>query len=134
MVGASVGKTSLVLPHVLPAFRNQNMWCFRPKPPLNGRPFLVYSLKKKVSEVLSWASGSAREFFRKSDFRKHKVLMPDSLLRSRFDGLVTEFFDQISLNEAQSRVLVELRDTLLPKLLSGELDVSKVEKQLEEAT
>jgi len=60
--------------------------------------------------------------------------MPDSLLRSRFDGLVTEFFDQISLNEAQSRVLVELRDTLLPKLLSGELDVSKVEKQLEEAT
>jgi len=41
--------------------------------------------------------------------------------------------EQVSLNTDQSRTLAELRDTLLPKLLSGELTVPEAESQTEEA-
>ena len=50
---------------------------------------------------------------------------------NKFEQLMLPVFKEIKNNGLQSRTLVELRDTLLPKLLSGELSVDKVQKLIE---
>ena len=60
MVGASVGTTSTLLPHMLPALRNQNMWCFRPRNGFPSKFFIHEIVKLKVVEALRSTSGSAR--------------------------------------------------------------------------
>jgi len=133
MVGASVGNTTLLLPNMLPALRNQNMWCFRPKKTMPSKFYLNYAVQQKVESVMSWADGSARSFFRKSDFRKHKIIVPTEDLLRFFEGKIKGYFDLIAANTAENETLASLRDTLLPKLISGELRVPDAEKFVEEA-
>jgi type I restriction enzyme S subunit len=45
-----------------------------------------------------------------------------------FDSQITPVFSAIHTNEEESRTLANLRDTLLPKLLSGELSVASIPK------
>ena len=52
-----------------------------------------------------------------------KIVIPPSGLIRAFTDLVQPMFDRINRNIEQSRTLANLRDTLLPKLLSGELRV-----------
>ena len=54
------------------------------------------------------------------------ALTTDAMLR-RFDSIVNPLFARIASNENQSRTLSQLRDTLLPKLLSGEVSVNRTE-------
>lgn len=128
MVAASIGKTSLLLPHMLPALRNQNMWCFRPKTTFQSRSYLNLAVQKKVSEVMTWASGSARSFFRKSDFKAHEILVSSENLLIAFEDQVGPMFLGISNKSAESENLASLRDTLLPKLISGELRIPEAEQ------
>jgi type I restriction enzyme S subunit len=44
----------------------------------------------------------------------------------KVDALMKPIFDQVIANELESRRLAELRDTLLPKLMSGELKVGEI--------
>ncbi|GAF80000.1 unnamed protein product, partial [marine sediment metagenome] len=132
MVGASVGKTSILLPNMLPALRNQNMWCFRPKEQMESRIYLNYSVRRKAENVLSWADGSARSFFRKSDFKRHKILLPAEALLRDFERISHSYFAMVACNTSENEKLTALRDTLLPKLMSGELRVKEAEKILEE--
>ncbi|ENK5958463.1 restriction endonuclease subunit S, partial [Salmonella enterica] len=65
MVGASIGHSAIIYPHSLPALRNQNMWCFRPKKTsFVGKAYTKTILDKIIGELKGFASGSAREFFR----------------------------------------------------------------------
>jgi type I restriction enzyme S subunit len=56
--------------------------------------------------------------------RKH-LLVPDIAVQRAFLAMIQPWSDKIKSNEAESRTLATLRDTLLPKLLSGELSVAK---------
>ena len=46
----------------------------------------------------------------------------------KFDAVIASQFDQLVSSAQQSRALAQLRDTLLPKLISGELRVPDVER------
>ena len=61
------------------------------------------------------------------------VIPPDSVLAD-FDRIVRPLLEQIGRNEKESRTLAELRDTLLPKLTSGEIRVPEVETTKKGAT
>jgi len=50
-----------------------------------------------------------------------------------FDSILTSYFDRGEANNKQSKTLTKLRDTLLPKLISGELRIPKAAKLSEEA-
>ena len=52
-------------------------------------------------------------------------LLPQSEIKS-LNSILTALFNQISSNDAESRCLSDIRDSLLPKLMSGELDVSDI--------
>ena len=59
------------------------------------------------------------------------IVIPSSPLIRNFTAIVKPMFDRINRNTEQSRTLATLRDTLLTKLLSGELSVAALESQLE---
>jgi type I restriction enzyme S subunit len=57
------------------------------------------------------------------DFILHEIAIPQSNLAEAFSKIVSSYMMQIWENEQQSNTLTALRDTLLPKLLSGEVEV-----------
>ena len=56
----------------------------------------------------------------------YTCIMPSDDTITRFCGIVTPMYDQIASNIIESQRLAALRDTLLPKLMNGEIDVSAV--------
>ena len=71
--------------------------------------------------------GSAQPKFNKTDFKNTSVLLPPAEMLSRFHATVTPMFEAIDQNQAENASLSSLRDTLLPRLMSGELDVSDLD-------
>ena len=133
MVAASLGKTSYIFPHMLPALRNQNMWCFRPAKGFPFRFFLNLSIEDKITHVIGWGSGSARDFFKKADFVKHQITICENSILNQFEKTAASLYKKIAANHHQNETLAELRDTLLPKLMSGEIRVKDAESEMEAA-
>lgn len=66
-----------------------------------------------------------------SEIRNLKIPILDKKNLREFDTTVTHLFDKITKNFEEIYCLSKLRDTLLPKLMSGEIDVSKINCDLE---
>ena len=56
-----------------------------------------------------------------------KLLLPDNISLSRFNPIIAPMASTIILNQEENQKLASLRDTLLPKLMSGEIDVSSIQ-------
>jgi type I restriction enzyme S subunit len=124
MVGASVGNRGIIYPCHLPALRNQNMWCFRAiVSSIVTQPFAKYLLDILVSKSGGLASGSAMEFFRKGDFGDQKICIGTALIQDAFFQYAMPLLEEMAALTAENQNLELLRDTLLPKLLSGEIDL-----------
>ncbi|MEK4324684.1 restriction endonuclease subunit S [Paenibacillus sp. FSL R7-0312] len=80
-----------------------------------------------VQHLTNNAEGSAYPAVRPETFGRFEMLVPSTDVLERFDDIVSVIRKRIANNEQESNVLSELRDTLLPKLMSGEIDVSQVE-------
>ena len=68
--------------------------------------------------------GSAQPKFNKTDFKNTSVLIPPKDILTRFHETVAPMFEMISQRQTEIAHLADLRDTLLPQLMSGEIDVS----------
>jgi type I restriction enzyme S subunit len=55
-----------------------------------------------------------------------EIIIPFSKTLQEFDGVAGSFYAEVEHAKRQSRSLAALRDALLPKLMSGEIDVEKV--------
>jgi type I restriction enzyme S subunit len=73
-------------------------------------------------------SGSAIPSTSRDEFYQVPVLFPPPPVHVAFGKIVGHMFKQMEANQEQSRTLGALRDTLLPKLMSGELRVRDAEK------
>ena len=70
--------------------------------------------------------GSAQPKFNKTDFKNTSILIPPKDILTRFHETVAPMFETISQRQTETSCLTDLRDTLLPQLMSGELDVSDI--------
>ena len=75
--------------------------------------------------------GSAQPFISQGDARSQKAIVPANGEAVSFGGIVGGYFEKISTNEDENKTLAELRDTLLPKLMSGEIRVADAEREVE---
>ena len=133
MVGASIGKTGMILPHLLPALRNQNMWCFRPKDKeVVSRFYTKFVVDTVSKKLINFASGSARDFFRRNDFRDHQLIVPPKGILKSYLKITNSMLEQISINFEKNLILSNLIETLLPKLIAGKLSIIDAEKLLDE--
>lgn len=74
------------------------------------------------------ADGSAYPAVRPEHFARALILRPTDSVMKRFEDNLAPLRDKIAQNECESRTLAALRDTLLPKLISGELRVAEAER------
>ena len=92
--------------------------------------FWYVLLKKRQKEIYDSQTGSAQAHI----YPKHIEVMPmvkinDDCMNS-FNELVSPLFMTIGKNNIRNKILSDLRDTLLPKLMSGEIDVSNIKLDL----
>ena len=71
--------------------------------------------------------GSAQPKFNKTDFKSLPIFLPPDDLLEQFHQTVKPMFELIEKNNEENQGLTVIRDTLLPKLMSGELDVSNID-------
>lgn len=79
--------------------------------------------KKFKEDVIASATGSAQANVSTSDILALHRVIPTGDLIERFDALFEPLFEQILLLREQGASLRELRDSLLPRLVSGELEI-----------
>ena len=68
-----------------------------------------------------------------TDFSKFECVDPSQLIRDVFSSVTIPMFNRIQNNVSENHTLAELRDTLLPKLISGEIRVKDAEREVEES-
>lgn len=90
----------------------------------------VYQLLKRI-DYDSLNTGSTQPLITQKSLKTVNVVLPDEKLLSEFENISKVFFDKIYLNQNEITSLTRLRDTLLPKLMSGEIDVSKINCDLD---
>lgn len=86
-----------------------------------------------VQQFKDRATGTTFPEISKAAFRPIPLLVPDSPVLKEFDRSVQAVYESVISNMKESALLVKVRDTLLPKLISGELRIPDAEKLLEEA-
>ena len=85
----------------------------------------VYQLLKRI-DYDSLNTGSTQPLITQKSLKNVDVVLPDENTLSKFEMLSKLIFDKIYLNNNEILELTKLRDTLLTKLMSGEIDVSEV--------
>ncbi|WP_423217217.1 restriction endonuclease subunit S [Streptococcus equinus] len=92
-------------------------------------PYYIYLLMETLSVIINnlGQSGSTIVNLNKAQFGKIAVVIPSIEIMKSFDEIVSPMFEAILSNQEENIKLAELRDSLLPRLMSGELDVSELD-------
>ena len=94
--------------------------------------YVLYWTETNMETIKSNACGTTFAEISKRNFRPIPVVVPQKLVLDAFVQHVEPLHKQVVLNFQESNSLASLRDTLLPKLISGELRVPDAEKFIEE--
>lgn len=92
-----------------------------------GTPFVYFFLKYNLPVIEGMASGSTFKEVSGSTMKNIPAVIPDAETLARFNDFCTPIFSQQHVLEEQNQTLAELRDNLLPKLMSGEIDISDIQ-------
>ena len=90
----------------------------------------LYLLLSKTN-IQSIVTGAVQAKVNQSNLKSIEIIIPPVDVMEKFNKLIKPFFDTIRSNNDEIKELQKLRDTLLPKLMSGEIDVSKINCDLE---
>ena len=91
-----------------------------------GTAFVYYFLKQNLSAIENVASGSTFKEVSGSTMKNFTAIIPDNDTLAEFQRFCSPLFEQQRALEYENRYLSSIRDTLLPKLMNGEIDVSAV--------
>lgn len=85
----------------------------------------TYQVLKRI-DYTAMNRGSTQPLITQGDMNKAEIFLPDEKYILKYESLVGTLFAQYEHNRAENENLAALRDTLLPKLMNGEIDVSEV--------
>lgn len=104
-------------------------WCIKAKDDLTDFLYLYLS---SVIDIINtqYFEGSALKHLKKKALKERKIAIPSMYIIDGFIKSVMPLFDKMISNKRQNRILSQLRDTLLPQLMSGELKVKDIEDSL----
>lgn len=86
--------------------------------------FIYLWLKSNMEYIISNANGSTFLEISKTVFKSLDIIKPPEELRKKFDVVIIENFEKIKANSKQIKTLENMRNTLLPKLMSGEVRIN----------
>lgn len=90
--------------------------------------YILNWARESMDTIKNNAGGTTFAEISKTAFRPIKVMVPDARVLEAFIGIAAPIYAMIEHNLRESRTLVELRDTLLPELISGRIRVPEAEK------
>jgi type I restriction enzyme S subunit len=90
--------------------------------------FVLLWCRENMDAIVGNANGSTFQEISKSNFRPIPVVVPPNPVLASFRRSADALYRQLVENERESRSLAQLRDTLLPQLISGELRIPDAER------
>lgn len=108
------------------AWLNQRVCIFDNKRP-KGKAFVLFTIKPLLYRIEQTQVATTVIHIGKKDYDAFEFYLPDNNTLDQFDEITSPMIDQIVVNCLENKRLAELRDTLLPRLMSGELDVSALD-------
>mgnify|MGYP002523841414 CR=1 FL=1 len=117
----TVGKLALA---GVPMAMNQSNYALVAKEGI-GKYYLYLLAQTMVAVLLKKANGAVFSAITTKDFNEPTLVLSQSVLE-RFEKIITPLFNKIYETSKESRRLADLRDTLLPKLMSGEININEV--------
>lgn len=92
---------------------------------------LFFIIRDKVEHLKSISTGAATKFLTLTILKNLLVVLPDSRLQTFFSNCINPLFKEIELLKIKNNNLRQTRDLLLPRLISGEIDVENLNIQTE---
>jgi type I restriction enzyme S subunit len=111
----------------VPVAVNQGFIAMKPREGISNL-FLLRWAEAAHDEIISQANGSTFLEISKASFRPVRTIAPRGPVMQGFDRLSRPLYLKVAKHERDSRTLAALRDTLLPKLISGELRMKDAER------
>lgn len=93
----------------------------------SGTAYVYYFLKNNLSIIEGMASGSTFKEVSGGTMKSVPAVIPDAKTLAEFNAFCIPVFTQQQLLEEQNRSLIALRDSMLPELMAGKIDVSTVQ-------
>ena len=115
----TVGKTTIL---AVPMAMNQSCYALKCDE-LNSPYYLFFSLNREVAALKTMANGGVFNTIIAKTFDSIYLTIPPKEILTAFDATVSLMMEQIKAKMQQNMTLAEVRDRLLPKLMSGELEV-----------
>ena len=129
MTGATLGKFSIVPKYDEPLYVNQRVGKFLlGKNPIEKLPFLWSLLNQRriFDEIINRGQGSAQPNVSPTDIETISIILPSDEVINQFNKECLDIFQLMINNSYEISQLTKLRDALLPKLMSGEIDISEI--------
>lgn len=95
--------------------------------------YLYFWTQASMDEIKQKANGSTFMEISKAAFRPIKLVVPTPAVVQSFSSVASALFQRIATNEVQRARLREVRDALLPRLVSGKLRIPEAQEQIEDA-
>ena len=92
--------------------------------------YTLFWCQENMERIKNNAGGTTFDEINKSNFKPISILLPTSQIMSNFDALSRPLFLKIVSNLKENQTLAEMRDTLMPKLMSGEIRVKDAEREV----
>ena len=105
---------------------NQRCCKFRGKNEAISNYYILFLIKPELEYVQSYKTGTTVSHLGKSDIDRFRFVTPPLDVVKSFSDLVDGMLKELVNRANESRRLAELRDTLLPKLMSGEIKVNEL--------
>lgn len=126
MTGATIGKFSMIPKIQEPILVNQRVGkFFLGNNPIEKVPFIYCTLKQEevITEFINRGQGSAQPNISTGDILTIPCWIPSKNEIDNFNKTIQPMFETIISNQEENRKLSVLRDSLLPKLMNGEIEV-----------
>ncbi len=122
MYGATVGEIATL---GIEATCNQAICAILPNS-MFPYSFVFQFLKLNKEELINRASGSAQQNISQVIIQNFELAIPPTELVNRYDEVANNLFLKVESNLKENKTLSTLRDSLLPKLMSGEINLSNI--------
>ena len=121
MYGVNIGKLGILRKEMT---CNQAVCAFLPKTADQTFYYLYFYLKGIRNYLLSISFGAAQQNLSQALIKNVRIMIPHNDTLQKFENKVSCYFDQISIYQRQNEQLARQRDLLLPRLMSGKLEVN----------
>lgn len=125
----TLGRYAIARPEHLPLCMNTSVIRFKPLNDPAAYAFVYGYLTSRefYKHLLGMANGSAQVNFGPTHLKKIEIPWPGATKVHAFNETSMPLIDEMNCLHSESKKLAALRDTLLPKLITGEIDVSRVD-------